>query len=363
MMDNICPLPGIFFKLLIYLEDKKLNSIPEPIGKFDGFYYIIEYLSGLKTGLTVEELSKDIGKSQKTIRRYLDSMEHSIFDIDVIKERGYDRKYRYRIEKHATPFRPIFLNSYEIVALNFIRGFSHFNDFPVIQENLNNIFRKISLSAKESLEKTGNDFQGRVSNLFVVPPELGGKVYVEKEQVTHLENLIKAAIDGYKCEIVYGAGDMRKDYEIIPLHLFNYRDVIYIVANDLNDEEVTYKNFALHRFRSMEVYEEISHEYPDDFDIDEYMKENMFKFEGVKYLVSLKFSADVKDYILERQWFPSQEEESSKDGSVTISFKNEINLMLLSWIRGFGPDVEVLEPEMLRERMKGDLKKSLGNYK
>jgi len=354
---------GYIFLLLIYLEEKKLNSIPEPIGKFDGFYYIIEYLSGLKTGLTVEELSKEIGKSEKTVRRYLDSMEHSIFDIDLIKERGYDRKYRYRIEKHATPFRPIFLNSYEIVALNFIRGFSHFNDFPVIQENLNNIFRKISLSAKESLEKTGNDFQGRVSNLFVVPHELGGKVYVEKEQVSHLEKLIKAAIDGNDCSMVYGAGDMRKEYKIIPLHLFNYRDVIYIVAKDINDKEVAYKNFALHRVRFLKVVEENCHDYPDNFNIDEYMKENMFKFEGIKYLVSLRFSADVKDYILERQWFPDQDEEINKDGSVKISFKNEINLMLLSWIRGFGPDVEVLEPEILRVRMENDLNKSLGNYK
>ena len=53
-MDNICPMPGIFLKLLNILEAKKLSSIPEPIGKFDGFYYVIEYLSGLKTGLTVD---------------------------------------------------------------------------------------------------------------------------------------------------------------------------------------------------------------------------------------------------------------------------------------------------------------------
>ena len=55
-----------------------MSSIPEPIGKFDGFYYIIEYLSGLKTGLTVTEIAKEIGKSEKTVRRYLDSMEYSI---------------------------------------------------------------------------------------------------------------------------------------------------------------------------------------------------------------------------------------------------------------------------------------------
>lgn len=339
-----------------------MSTLPEPIGKYDGFYYMIEYLSGLKTGLTVEELSKDIGRSEKTVRRYLDSMEHSIFDIDVIKERGYDRKFRYRIEKHATPFRPIFLNSYEIVALNFIRGFSHFKDFPVIQENLNNIFRKISLSAKETREKTGNDFQERVSNLFVLPLELGGKVYVEKGQVGHLENIIRAAIDGKVCSIFYGGGEMRKSYRIAPLHFFNYRDVIYVVAKDLKDPEVSYKNFAMHRVRILEINEDESFEYPDDFDIKEYMKENMFRFEGVRYRVSLRFSGDVKNYILEREWFPNQEEELMKDGSIKISFQNEINLMLLSWIRGFGPDVEVLEPDTLRKRLIKDLRVNMKMY-
>ena len=340
-----------------------MSSIPEPIGKFDGFYYIIEYLSGLKTGLTVEELAKEIGRSEKTVRRYLDSMEYSIFDIDVIKERGLDRKYRYRIEKHATPFRPILLNSYEIIALNFIRGFSHFKDLPIIQDNLNSIFRKISLSAKETKDKTGNEFQERVSDLFVVPLELGGKVYVKKDQVKFLELLIEAALDGNTCKALYGAGDRRKEYMLATLHFFNYRDVIYLIAKDLNDDETSYKNFAIHRFREITVEEESTFEYPPDFDVDEHMKANMFKFESEKHKISLRFYEGARDYVLERQWFPNQEEELSDDGTIILTFENEINLMLLGWIRGFGPDVEVLGPEILRDRMIDDMKKFNVMYK
>ncbi len=334
-----------------------MSSIPEPIGKFDGFYYIIEYLSGLKAGLTVTEIAKEIGKSEKTVRRYLDSMEYSIFDIDVIKERGIDRKYRYRIEKQAAPFRPILLNSYEIVALNFIRGFSHFKDLPIIQDNLNSIFRKISLSAKETKEKTGNEFQERVSDLFVVPLELGGKVYVKKDQVKYLELLIEASLDGNICTAIYGAGDKRKEYRLAPLHFFNYRDVIYLIARDINDPETNYKNFALHRFRVLEIDKEEFFNYPQDFDVDEHMKANMFRFESEKYKIKLKFYQGAKDYVLERQWFPNQQEEISDDGTLILTFENEINLMLMGWIRGFGPDVEVLEPKILRDRMKDDIKK------
>ena len=339
-----------------------MSSIPEPIGKFDGFYYIIEYLSGLKTGLTVTEIAKEIGKSEKTVRRYLDSMEYSIFDIDVIKERGDDRKYRYRIEKQAAPFRPILLNSYEIIALNFIRGFSHFRDLPVIQDSLNSIFNKISLSARESKEKTGNEFQERVSGLFVAPLELGGKVYVKKDQVRYLELLIEASLEGRTCNSVYGAGEIRKKYRLAPLHFFNYRDVIYLIAKDLDDNDTTYKNFALHRFRELEIDSTGMFEYPTDFNVDDYMKANMFKFESKKYQIRLRFYPGARDYVLERQWFPGQEEEVKDDGTLILTFDNEINLMLMGWIRGFGPDVEVLGPKNLRERMIEELNQCRSNY-
>ena len=339
-----------------------MSSIPEPIGKFDGFYYIIEYLSGLKTGLTVTEIAKEIGKSEKTVRRYLDSMEYSIFDIDVIKERGDDRKYRYRIEKQAAPFRPILLNSYEIIALNFIRGFSHFRDLPVIQESLNSIFNKISLSARESKKKTGNEFQERVSGLFVLPLELGGKVYVKKDQVRYLELLIEASLEGRTCSAVYGAGEIRKKYRLAPLHFFNYRDVIYLIAKDLDDHDTAYKNFALHRFRQLDIDSDGLYEYPPDFDVDDYMKANMFKFESKKYQIKLRFYPEAKDYVLERQWFPGQKEEVKDDGTLILTFDNEINLMLMGWIRGFGPDVEVLGPKNLRERMIKELNQCQSNY-
>lgn len=339
-----------------------MNTFPEPIGKFDGFYYLIEYLSNLKNGLTVEELSNEIGKSEKTVRRYLNSMEHSIFDIDVIKKRGKDKKYRYRIEKHAAPFRPIPLNTYEIVALNFIRGFSHFKDFPIIQGNLNSIFNKISLSAKETKLRTGSDFHERVSKLFVLPLELGGKVYGKKNQFINLEILIKASLNNNVCNFVYGAGEKRKNYTLAPLHFFNYRDVIYLIAKDLNETENKYKNFALHRIKKIEVLDSEYFEYPKSFNVEKHLKENMFKFESKKHSIILKFNPEVKEYILEREWFPNQQETKMKDGSVVIKFENEINLMLLGWIRGFGSDVVVLEPSELKEMIVNDIKASYRNY-
>lgn len=71
----------------------------------------------------------------------------------------------------------------------------------------------------------------------------------------------------------------------------------------------------------------------------------------------------MKVYITERLWFPNQKQKLMKDGGVLLSFESELNMMVIGWIRGFGPDVEVLEPETLRKSMIIDLKSNLQKYK
>jgi len=338
-----------------------LIEIPEPIGKYDRFYYLIECLSNHKTGATVGEIAEAVMKSEKTIRRDLKSMESSIFDIDVIKERGEDKKYRYRIEKHAAKFRPLLLSAYEVLALYFIRGFAHFKDIPFMHQHLGEVFNKIDISAQEAQKRSGNEFFKRISTLFILPRELGGKVYSEMKHLNCFEQIIEAAINNQVCEITYGKGETEKEYRIAPLHFFNYRDAIYILAENLTNNENKIITMALHRVKNVSPLDEYF-EYPGDFDVHKFFKSSLFNFEGDKHRIKLIFSSEIKDYILEREWYPNQNEELLRDGSVVISFESEINMILTGWIRGFGANVKVLEPPELREELISDLKKNLHQY-
>ncbi len=341
-----------------------MSYLPEPIGKFDAIYYLIEYLANLKYGATVEDMVQKLGKKEKTIRRYLVSID-CLEGVELTKERGPDRKYRYRINKFAAPFRPLFLSAEEVISLYFIRGFAHFRDIPLIHNNLSEVFKKIQVSANQMQKRTGNEFYKRVSELFILPRELGGKAHYKADYSDSLNKLIEAAIDYQVCELDYGTDDFTKKLLIGPLHFFNYRDAIYLLSKNI-EQSSKYKkdiftNLALHRVKGVKILDK-EYEYPRDLDTKDFFSRNVFNFEDDIFTIVLKFPPQMNYYVTEREWFPNQKLKLLKDGSVRLSFDSDINMMLIGWIRGFGPDVEVLEPKELRETVIGDLKECLKRY-
>jgi len=68
--------------------------------------------------------------------------------------------------------------------------------------------------------------------------------------------------------------------------------------------------------------------------------------------VNLKFSGEAADFVAECTWHPSQKLTKNKDGTLNAEFEvgglSEIKI----WILGFGENVEVLEPQQLREELR-----------
>lgn len=343
-----------------------MSRLREPVKKTDGMYYLMECLSHHEIGLTVEEIMEDMQLSEKTVRRYLEEIDKNYLDVDLLKERGPDRKYRYRVEKHAAPFRPLVFNAYEILSLFFIRGFAHFKDIHFVQSNLSQVFNKIRLSAKESKERSGSNFQERVSNLFILPKELGGKQYDQDSEINCLNAVIKAALDHRVCKVSYGLGAETTDFLIGPLHFFNYRDAIYLLTLNLDLSNKYSKKYfttlALHRIKEVELLDD-KYEYPNELDLEKEFKSGSFNFEDEVHKIRLKFPAHLRDYVMERDWYPKQKCKVQKDGCLIFEFESDLNMILRGWIRGFGPDIEVLEPEELRNNIIADLKNNLKQYK
>lgn len=74
--------------------------------------------------------------------------------------------------------------------------------------------------------------------------------------------------------------------------------------------------------------------------------------------VRLVFNHRVKDRVLQTQWHQSQSTEETPRGLI-LQVDIPAPMEMYPWIRSWGPEVEILEPEWLREQWKADLRAAL----
>lgn len=79
--------------------------------------------------------------------------------------------------------------------------------------------------------------------------------------------------------------------------------------------------------------------------------------------VLLRFSAAVARRVQESNWHPSQELTiDEQDGSALVRFVVPGLMELVPWLRGWGPEVEVLEPADLRDQFREEARRQLERY-
>jgi CRISPR-associated endonuclease/helicase Cas3 len=68
-------------------------------------------------------------------------------------------------------------------------------------------------------------------------------------------------------------------------------------------------------------------------------------------IVRLRFTNRTRQRLLETRWHPTEQWSDEEDGSVLWWATIEEPQEMLPWIRGWGPDVEVLEPQSIRDEI------------
>jgi len=133
---------------------------------------------------------------------------------------------------------------------------------------------------------------------------------------------------------------------IDPYGLIYKKNTWYLVAYCHWRNEI--KMFRVDRIKELEKTAQ-SFEIPKDFSLGEYMGDAWQVVRGKSQLVKLCFSPSVAERILENKWHNTQILELLKDGSVVMKIRVSGLSEILSWVLGFGKDVEVLEPKELKE--------------
>jgi proteasome accessory factor B len=134
----------------------------------------------------------------------------------------------------------------------------------------------------------------------------------------------------------------------------------YVIGFDHLRGEI--REFKVERVARADLLD-TSYEIQEGFDPYAYLA-NAWGVMGGKEVteVRLRFSREVTYRIRESDWPGVTGMEDTPDGGCVMSLRVSHTLEMVPWIRGWGPDCEVLEPEALRRQIAEDMKKAAEVY-
>jgi len=128
------------------------------------------------------------------------------------------------------------------------------------------------------------------------------------------------------------------------------------VRNDL-------RSFAVDALRAAEPREARAKEVPAR-ELDEHLASGYGIFSGAKVQwAKLRFTPEAARWVSAQAWHPKQRAKTDADGSYVLEVPYAVDRELLMEILKYGPDVEVLEPTELRERVAEALRKAATIYR
>lgn len=139
------------------------------------------------------------------------------------------------------------------------------------------------------------------------------------------------------------------ELELQPFHLFYNKRAWYVIG--YSSEHKSIRTFKLNRILEIELLDKKFID-GDDFELSEYLNRAWSMIpEGRIYQVRLRFLPKVAKNVAEVQWHCSQKVNFNDDGSAEIEFRvNGIN-EIAWWIMGYGDQVQVLSPKVLRKKI------------
>ena len=136
---------------------------------------------------------------------------------------------------------------------------------------------------------------------------------------------------------------------------------IYVIGQSQQVQAM--RSYKIERIEAAEILYNQSYTIPPDFAGLVMLNSAWSIMTGEQTLrVVLRFNQAVTPRVLETNWHPAQGYEKQDNGSLRWWVDVADVTDMKPWIRGWGADVEVLEPESLREDMKGHVRRAAETY-
>jgi predicted DNA-binding transcriptional regulator YafY len=291
------------------------------------------------------DFMKEFEVSRRTVAR----------DLDYLRDEenaplAYDEaRHGYVLTDETYALPPVNISRKEAFSFGLARKLlSHYEGTP------------LHMDMKAVLEKIAESLEGEVT---LEPEWLSDHVDVLPEDRVRIDPELWGRMVGFieRRETIrarYQTFDGREStYRLHPYHLLAYHGNWYLLAHNGGKDRMA--TFALSRFREAEGTGATFRRAPD-FDAKTYAREAFGITRGEKTLrVRLLFEPKLAVYIMERDWHPSQQFIQRTDGRVEMRMETTGRQELTRWVLSWMPDVKVLAPKSLKDRVEEKLRDGL----
>jgi len=284
--------------------------------------------------VTVHSLMDELEMSERTVHRYLQTLQVAGFPLH------YDKKRE---------------------TYCFVEGYSLKKTTTTPEESL------AFALAKGALKNIGTGMEDSLSSLeeklSLKPGNVPGHIILKPQKLTspvkgYLGTIYEAITSFKRIEITYMAiySDQATKRKLDPYYIF-FPDGFWTLRAYCHLRE-DMRTFALDRIQSLKVLDENFP--PRNISPEEELSSSFGVWlDGEMVEVKLRFDAECKPYITRKKWHQSQTEKELKNGGIEVTFKVKGLEDMKHWIYRWIPHVEIVKPKKLKDMIRSELKQAL----
>jgi len=283
------------------------------------------------------DFMKEFGVSRRTVARDLDFLR----DEECAPLAYDDVRHGFRLTDETYTLPPVRISRREAFSFALARKLlAHYETTP------------LHLDMRSVLDKIAESLGGDIT---IEPNWLSEHVGVLPEDRVRIDPEVWAQLTGFieRREVIraeYQTFTGRHSrYDLHPYHLLAYHGNWYVLARNVEKDQV--ETFALSRFRRIEPGSG-RFTRPAEFNPETFARQAFGIVGGEEPIkVRLLFEPKLAVYITERQWHPTQEFRTRTDGRIEMRLETTGRKELIRWVLSWMPDVKVLAPKSLHDRI------------
>jgi len=292
-----------------------------------------------RPSMTSKDLADYFSVSRRTIFRDLRALGESGVPLTYADGGGYEI-----LEGYQLP--PLMFTAREAATLLVGTAFTKLQPDPSLRADAD----EVGLKIRSVLPEPVRDYIDRLQENTVIAPYIrnldpGQGSHDEEGRWYDLSEAVAKQRSIFMQYYVASRDELTKR-KVDPLGLVYYSDSWNLIAYDHLRDDI--RNFRLDRIRKMRMMMD-TFDRPADFDLEDYLKEKGSNPRNER--ITLRFHP--RSYRWAKRSIPAEiEEETQSDDGVQVTFYFENLDYVARWLLRYGTDVDVVEPESLREKLR-----------